>query len=331
MKRALACMLSLVLLGAPQAGEAKKKTLKLLKVGLKCYAELNYGCAIAKLEAASQRMDAKSLVLEPAQALKLLETLAFAQASVERHAQAVASFARCLKLKPTYKLDPKVISPKIYGDYHKARRAMLDQVTDRQLQQPSLPELYPVSPPRAGDYRVHTPDFLTLTGMHEERTLLHDFDFLVGATLLFGGDGEDFHTGFSAAIQYLYAVHRLVEIQVLVQFSTHNYAGVDAKPGFPATLYTLHPGIGARLRFDIGDYVVISAGVLGGASLSGLGSLTSRKGGFVAGTASVTVRPVPEFGVGLTAVPTLVLAELSDGETGKSFILPLFLRLAAYF
>lgn len=310
---------------------AKKKTLKLLIAGASCYENLNYGCAIDKLVAAQARVETEGITLDTPHAMKLCETLAFALASVEKHKRAVAAFARCLALQPSYRLDPKVISPKLYRDYQTARRTMLDRVTTPTPRLPQLPKLYPIPPPDGRDYRVHTPDYLTLSGMHEQETLRHDLDFLVGASLLFGGDGENYRTGFAAAVQYLYAVHRLVELQGIAQFSTHNYAGDDAKAGFPATLYTVNLGFGARVRVGVGDYVVLSAGLLGGLSMAGLGSVDDRIGGFVAGTATVTIRPIPEFGVGVTVIPTLVLAELEEGDIGKSLVLPIFLRLAAYF
>jgi len=313
-------------------GVAKERVRKLVAAGVACYEALNYGCAISRLEEARDRAAARGIALDEGVGLSLCRTLAFALASVERHEQAVAAFERCFEVRPAFKLDPDVISPKIYADYEAARKKTLRQVMKGEIRPPRLPPVVPPPPARAADLEVYVPPYLTLAGMHEpDATYRHDMDFLLGTLLLFGGDGEQFDTGFSAALQYGYALTEHVVLDFLVQYSQHEYGRLDAKPDFPATLYVLQPGAGARGRFSAGEYVELSAGLLGGLSAAGLGTVGDQLGGFVAVSLDATVRPSKELGVGIRVLPTLVIAELSDGEVGTSLVLPIYLRLAVFF
>ena len=322
-----------LVLAAAAPGAAKKRTVALVSAGVSCYESLNFGCAIGKLGEARKRLaDNPSMGLEPAQKLRLFQTLAFALASVERHDKAVEAFERCFDTDPVYRLDPKVISPKIYGDYARARKRTLQAVLKGGLRLPRLPDVHPPPPPQPDDFRVHVPAYLTLTGMHDTgKPRAHDIDFLVGVNLLFGEDAEQFTPGFSTGLQYLYSLTPMLQIEILAVYSQHNYTDNDAKDEYPSTLYTLQPGAGLRLRFPLGEYVVLASSVVGGVSAIGLGGLGDRLGGFVSVGLHAILRPSKEFGVGLTAMPTLVMAEKTSGDLGTSFTLPLFLRLAAYF
>lgn len=315
----------------PATASADRRFDKLLERGVRCYQELNYGCALGRLGDASTLLEG-GLEVDRADAMTLHETLAFVLASVERHADAASAFERCFALNPTYKLDPKVISPKIYVDYKAARRTSLRALMKGERRAPKLPTPFGPRPPGLSDYRLHIPARVMVGGRVEPReSLVHHVDVRAGARLLFDDDAERYGPGFGLAFIYSYSVTEILRFGVAALFSQHAYTLDDLKAGFPGTLYVLDVGPGLWAVFQLGDYVDLDLGIVAGIGLSGLGTLGEATGGWIGGSVGVTITPSPEFGIGLSAIPSVVIAGLSAGDTGTSFSLPLLLRFEARF
>lgn len=295
---------------------------RLLGDGARCYEQLNYGCAITKLGQAVARAQARGLTLDPEVGLQLFQTFAFALASVERHAEAADAFARCFRIRPTYSLDPAVISPRIYADFQTARTAWLQSLLAGGLRAPRLPSVEPPPPPRPSDLRLVLPSYAPVGAGDLPSTI----DLLVGASLLFGSDAEKFDSGFGIGVRYGYDLLPNLQAEVLVQFYEHAYALSDAIPGNPTTLYVLTPGVGIRGVVPVGDWVELALGADVGASFAGIGSLSDTTGGFILASASLMVTPARGFAFGVTALPMLTLAKGGDDSLRSSFSLPILAR-----
>lgn len=330
-RRGLWSLLIVALLMSP-AAHADKKVDALMVSAQRCYEELNYGCAISKLREAQARIADKKLTLPVERRVAVYQTLAFALASVEKHDEAAAVFELCLGIKPDYSLDPKVISPKIYADYRRARHKTLSAVLDLKPMTPPLPSVHGPGPPRVRDYELHVPSTIVLGGRLEpEEDKSHRLDFLAGVKVLFGGDGENFNPGFGLAVQYAYSVTESFEVGLITLFSQHTYSGDDVKPGFPSTLYVLDPGLVARYVLRFGEYVDLGVGVALGASVSGIGTLGDINAAWFSADISVMITPSPEFGFGLSTLPGVVIARLESGDVRTSFTLPVLVRFEARF
>ncbi len=324
MKRLLVVVLILAL--AVPVRAADRDFDKLLGDGARCYEQLNYGCAISKLGQAVARVQARGLTLDPEVGLQLFQTLGFALASVERHDEAADAFGRCFQLRPTYKLDAAVISPKIYSDFLTARQAFIRTFLSGELRPPRLPPVEPPPLPQSSDLRLVTPSYLIPGGGLDPGEVPSSIDVLIGASLLFGADAEKFDAGFGIGVRYAYDLLPFLQVEVLIQFYEHRYALSDAIPGNPTTLYVFTPSAGIRGVVPIGDWVELSVGVDLGASLAGVGGLSDRTGGAILASASVMITPARLFSVGVTALPTLTLARGDDDSLRSSFSLPILLR-----
>ncbi|MFT5429563.1 MAG: hypothetical protein ACI9OJ_000234 [Myxococcota bacterium] len=313
------------------AATADKKLDKLVTSGVRCFNELNYGCAITKLGRAQDLLDTGA-ELPRTRALEVCRTLAFALASVEKHPEAEATFDKCFKIEPAFRLDPKVISPKIYADYRSARAKQLATLIRGRVEPPPFPDPYPPPAPGPSDLEVHVPTGLTAGAtLRDDQALRHHFGVLAGTRLVFGADAEDFNPGFAVGLEYGYQFTDIVGLSFGAQFSQHGTARGDTKSGFPASLYVMEPGLGLRFRFAVGEWVDLSIGVTGGLTLAGLGGIGGTTAGMVAVPASVMIRPMPEFAVGISVIPTLSISKLSTDELGTSLTLPLLLRFEAHF
>jgi hypothetical protein len=321
--------LTLALLLIPALCHADRVLERSISTGTQCYESLNYGCAINKLREAALRVEEQDLVLDEATAIRLYQTLAFALASVEKHTEAAEAFGHCFRVQPAYRLDPEVISPKIYQDYQVARRAALAGLLDEPLRTPQTPPVYPERPVHVADLQLHTG--VLAPGLELSERPSHQLNFLAGPQLLFGQDAEQFELGFNVGVAYLYAVHSFVDVGVIGLFSQHSYAGADLKGGASGTLYVVQTGATVSGAFPLGEYVELSVGLVAGASLGGLANLEESLGGWVGGRFAAMVTPLPRFGVGIELLPGVVVAKLSNGELGTSLTLPLSLRLQARF
>jgi len=315
-----------------QTAAADQRFDKLLRTGERCYEELNYGCAISRLTDAGKRAADKGLTPAPKDALRLHQTLAFALASVEKHDLAAAQFEKCFAVQPMYRLDPKIISPKIYADYKRARHKTIYAMLKGARRAPGLPGVIDVPPPTMNDLSVHVPSDVVLGGRLEpEQALNNVLDLAIGGHLLFDDDGEDFSTGFGVAMSYMRVLSERFQVGAVGFFAQHNYAQADLKAGFPGTLYVLNAAASARLTLQFGEYIDMGIGAFGGIALAGLGGVGDTVGGWVGADVRLTALITREFGVGLSVMPQAVIASVSDDDTGTSFTLPVLLRFETRF
>ncbi len=327
MRPTIACLVALLIPGLAAGDDLSRRIDK----GVKCYEELNYGCALKKLSAVVAAIDGGAEV-PPARRIEVFETLAFVLASVERGDEARKAFARCFDVDPKFRLDPKVISPKIYRHYKTARRVMLRARLKGTLPKPALPEPYAPAPITASDLLLHVPAEVALAGgLAPEEELRQRLDFLAGGHVLFAEDAALYGAGFWLSLAYKYKLTDIVQVGLLGFFTQHAYAGDDLKSGFSGTLYVVDAGPLVEAVFAIGDWVEVSVGVAGGVGLAGLGNLSDQVGGWVAGIVGVAAVPAKEFAVGVSVLPSVVVATKSDDEVGTSFTLPILVTFEARF
>ncbi|MFT7626317.1 MAG: hypothetical protein ACI9WU_005512, partial [Myxococcota bacterium] len=310
---------------------AKPPVETLVERGTRCYDELNYGCALARFREAAAAIEAGAEVT-PAQRLTLYKSLAFTLASVEKHAEAQKAFEQCFAARPSFKLDPRIVSPKIYGDYQKARRRVLRSLVQGELNLPGLPDTYAPAPPTPDDFLLHVPAEVALAGgLDPESDLPVEMEFLAGARLLFGDDADAYGPGFGLGLSVIYQVTDIVGVGIVTLFSQHAYSGDDLKTGFPGTLYILDAGPTVRALIGLGDWVQLSIGFAAGIGTAGLANVSDAVGGWLAMPVGVTANPAREFGIGVSLMPSVVIATKADEEVAWSFTLPIFLHFEAHF
>lgn len=311
----------------PTAGIVKKS----IDAGIKCYEELNYGCAITRLVSARDAVDAHGLQIARSQRRRMLRTLAFAFSSVEKHDDAKSAFFALINEFPKERLDPNVVSPKIMANFNAARIEFFTKLVPIPIQ-----PLPPVTPflsqgPGKRDLVLHVPEELRLASrVRTDEEIVHTIGFEAGGGLLFGNDTDNFSTGFTVGLTYSYELVAPIQVGLRLGFGQHGTSRSDVKAGYPSRLLVFHGGPELRAAFDLGDYVELAIGVAPSIHASGVGTLGDKIGGLVLGTVSVMARPVPEIGIGVAVLPGVVLAPTSDG-LGSSFVLPVSLRLEGAF
>ena len=296
-----------------------------IQAGVRCYETLNYSCAINRLKKVAKTLESGTLNLSDAHRLMVYEHLAFALASVGEHTQAQAAFVRCVTIQADYRLDPSVISPKIYGDYVAAKKTVLRSQLHTTLRDAPLP---PLTEPTLAERDV----FVLIEPQDGVRTLSpHGTQVELGTMLLFGADAEAYLPGFGFSVTYAYTLMDGLEVQGVTQFFQHAYAKDDLKEGHAGTLYVLDVGAGLGTRLRLNERVSMGLGLRAGLSMVGIASIQDSQGAFVAVPLSVDVSVFEGFAIGLSAMPMLTIGQDQYGNSAQSIGLPLFARFQLAF
>jgi hypothetical protein len=327
MKRPFA-LLFFVLLCLPDQAFAQRALQKQLKRGVHCFEQLNYGCAISALEKAARLAKKAPGSLAPATALLLYKTQGFALAAVGRHGKATLAFERCFAVDPSFYLDSKVVSPKIYADFQEARRRSLLSKLKGKIRAPELPQVFDPPPPKR--LFLHSPpQFQQGAWLTEDQQ--NRVHIMVGGHFLFGDDADSFGAGFGVQLNYGFKLNRFFDAVAGLSFFRHEYSGNDLKSGFTGALLIVQPSLGVRAHLLVAEIWDVGVGFHLGASAMGVGNLSDRVGGLGALSAFVHVTPHPSVAVGLNVSPTLVLATLRNEQLGSSLSLPVFASIQMRF
>lgn len=256
--------------GDPAPGEGPAR---LVDAGVRCYQELDYGCAIDQLQKALLDLQTGGQ-MEAGTELRARLHLAFALLAVDRDTDARGQLRRVLALDPRFTLDAAIVSPRVV--------AALDQVR-RELVAPSIPtDLDPGDPvplPVAPDL----PDALlrpvrivragaALDAVEDPR---FQVDLGGGVQILTGRDAEQYEVGPGLDARFLWRVDELWAVGIGTTLHLHSVGDLDLGEGAPNSLWVLgvqpQAGLAARVApwFDVEALAVVGAVVFGHDGLDG--------------------------------------------------------------
>lgn len=307
----------------PPAGPPSGIT-RLVDEGVRCYQELDYGCAIDRLQKALVDLQTGGH-LEPAAELRARLHLAFALLAAERLEDARGQLRRVLLIDPRFSLDPAIVSPRIVSTLDQVRRELLapsmpaDLDPGDPLPLPTHPEppdslLRPVRIARAG---------ASLDVVEEPR---YQVDLGGGAQVLTGDDAGRYQVGPGLVARFLWRVDELWAVGIGTSVFLHAVGGdLDLGQGAPNSLWVLGLQPQAGLSTSVTPWLSLEALAVLGAVVYGHDGLDGGAGIEVGVVAGARFRVSRVLSVALHATPLVAFGTANEASV-SSFSVPITLE-----
>ena len=295
---------------------------RLVDEGVRCYQELDYGCAIDQLQKALVDLQTGGR-MEPATELRARLHLSFALLAVDRTEDARGQLRRVLGLNPRFTLDAAIVSPRIVAALEQVRRELVAPAIPSDLDAgdpvplptaPDLPDamLRPVRVARAG---------AALDVREEPRWQV---DLGGGIEILTGTDAEHYNLGPGLDVRFLWHVDELWVVGLGTTLHLHSVGDLDLGQGAPNSLWILgvqpQVGISAPLAswFSLEAMAVLGAVVYGHDGLDGGAGLETGL------TVGARFRLTRTLSAALCVTPLVAIGSVDDA-TATSFSVPVSL------
>ena len=298
---------------------AATSTEALIDEGVRCYQELNYGCAIDKLGKAVLDLDTGA-GSSPDLALRARLHLAFALIAVDRLDDARGQLRKVLQERPAFALDSAVVSPRIVAALEEVRRELIAKSIPQELDPGDPIELPSVPSPPQALYReeVVQQEGSLADGGAEHRWIV---DLGAGASFLVGRDAERYQIAPGIAMRLLYRLDDLWVLGLGSQLFVHSVQDLDLEGGAPNSLWALHLQPQVGLSVGVTRWLHVEALGIVGASVFGHDGLSGGAGVELGVQTGLRFRASASLFVSLHVSPVVAIGS-AGSETSTSFSLP---------